>query len=238
MQIIPVLDLWQNQVVHARAGQRAEYKPIQSKLCDSSEPLEVLKALAAYYPISHCYIADLNALQQQTPQIEIINQLAQAFPQITFYLDSGLCKLADYENWSTAYATQRIYPILGSETLISFSDYQQIRAIAKNSLLSLDFFQGQFLGDMALLEHSESWTPRVILLNLHRVGTQSGIEFAQLQQFQQRAPECAWIVAGGARDLEDLQHLKQQGAAGILCATALHDLSFAPQSIAAYFEMS
>lgn len=90
MQIIPVLDLWQNQVVHARAGQRATYKPIQSKLCNSSEPVEVLKALTAYYPITHCYLADLNALQQQTAQTEIINNLAQHFPQITFYLDSGL----------------------------------------------------------------------------------------------------------------------------------------------------
>lgn len=236
MQIIPVLDLWQNQVVHARAGQRAAYKPIQSKLCDSSEPVEILKALTAHYPISQCYLADLNAIQQQTPQIEIIKHLAQSFPQISFYIDSGLSNIIDYETWKAAYTTYRIYPILGSETLKSFTDYQQIRAIAQNSILSLDFFQGQFLGDEALLEHSESWTPRVILLNLHRVGTQSGIELAQLQQFQQRAPQCDWIVAGGVRNLEDVQHLQQQGVAGILCATALHNLSLTPQSLAAYFE--
>ncbi|MDD2815794.1 MAG: HisA/HisF-related TIM barrel protein [Thiotrichaceae bacterium] len=235
MQIIPVLDLWQNQVVHARAGQRATYKPIQSKLCASSEAVEILKALVKNYPISYCYIADLNALQQQTPQIEIINNLARHFPHISFYVDSGLRTLADYEIWAAAYATQRIYPILGSETLVSFADYQQIRATAENSLLSLDFFQGQFLGDTALLENSESWTTTVILLNLHRVGTQSGIELAQLQQLQQRAPECAWIAAGGVRELKDLYSLQQQGAAGVLCATALHDLSLTPQNTACFF---
>jgi len=235
MQIIPVLDLWQNQVVHARAGQRTEYKPIQSKLCDSSEAVEILKALAANYPISHCYIADLNALQQQTPQIEIINDLARHFPQLTFYVDSGLRTLADYEIWAAAYATQRIYPVLGSETLASFVDYQQIRAKAENSILSLDFFQGQFLGDKALLENSESWTKTVILLNLHRVGTQNGVELAQLQQFQQRAPHCVWIAAGGVRELKDLYNLQQQGAAGVLCATALHDLSLTPQNMACFF---
>lgn len=235
MQIIPVLDLWQNQVVHARAGQRAAYQPIQSKLCNSSEPVEILKALAAHYSFSQCYIADLNALQQQTPQIEIIQHLARNFPQIIFYIDSGLRNLKDYKNWKQAYAKQQIYPILGSETLASFADYQQIRTDAENSLLSLDFFQGKFLGDTELLTHAETWTARVILLNLNRVGTQSGIELAQLQQFQQRAPHCAWIVGGGVRDLEDLHQLQQQGAAGVLCATALHDLSLTPAGLSAYF---
>jgi phosphoribosylformimino-5-aminoimidazole carboxamide ribotide isomerase len=235
MQIIPVLDLWQNKVVHARAGQRAEYKPIQSKLCDSSEAVEVLKALAENYPISHCYLADLNALQQQTPQIEIINNLVRHFPHISFYLDSGLRTLADYETWAAAYATQRIYPVLGSETLTSFAEYQQIHAKAENSILSLDFFQDKFLGDVALLEHSETWTNTVIHLNLHRVGTQSGIELAQLQQLQQRAPQCAWIAAGGVRALDDLHRLQQQGALGVLCATALHDLSLTPQNMACFF---
>lgn len=237
MQIIPVLDLWQNQVVHARAGQRATYKPIQSKLCDSSEPVEILKALAAHYPITHCYLADLNALQQQNPQIEIITNLARHFPQITFYLDSGLGRLADYESWAAAYATSHIYPVLGSETLASFADYQQIRATAKNSLLSLDFFQDKFLGDAALLENSESWTNTVIHLNLHRVGTQSGIEFAQLQQLQQCAPQCAWIAAGGVRAFNDLQALQQQGVSGVLVATALHDLSLTPQRVACFFDV-
>ena len=232
MQIIPVLDLWQNQVVHARAGQRATYKPIQSKLCNSSEPVEVLKALTVHYPITHCYLADLNALQQQTAQTEIINNLAQHFPQITFYLDSGLRTLRDYKCWAAAYATLRIYPVLGSESLTSFADYQQIRAQAENSLLSLDFFQGKFLGDVNLLESPETWTNTVIHLNLHRVGTQTGVELIQLRQLQQRAPHCAWIAAGGVRALDDLQELQQQGVAGVLCATALHDLSLAMQNIA------
>jgi phosphoribosylformimino-5-aminoimidazole carboxamide ribotide isomerase len=66
------------------------------------------------------------------------------------------------------------------------------------------------------------------------VGTQRGIELAQLQQLQQRAPHCAWIAAGGVRAFSDIQALQQQGVTGVLCATALHDLSLTPQSIA-YF---
>lgn len=236
MQIIPVLDIWQNQVVHARAGQRATYKPIHSKLCYSSEPVEVLTALATFFPMTHCYLADLNALQQQSPQTAVIHDLTRHFPHITFYLDSGLRTLSDYKIWATTYATPQIYPVLGSETLASFADYQQIRAKAENGLLSLDFFQGRFLGDAALLANPETWTKTVIHLNLNRVGTQSGIELAQLQQLQQRAPHCAWIAAGGVRAFSDLQALQQQGVSGVLVATALHDLSLTPQSVARFFE--
>ncbi len=237
MQIIPVLDLWQNQVVHARAGQRATYKPIQSKLCRSSEPVEVLTALATYFPMTHCYLADLNALQQQSPQSEVIHDLIRHFPHITFYLDSGLRTLRDYEMWATTYATSHIYPVLGSETLASFTDYQQIRAKAENSLLSLDFFQDKFLGDVTLLENPKSWTNTVIHLNLNRVGTQSGIELAQLQLLQQRAPQCAWIAAGGVRAFNDLQALQQQSISGVLVATALHDLSLTPKNVACFFDV-
>jgi uncharacterized protein related to proFAR isomerase len=34
------------------------------------------------------------------------------------------------------------------------------------------------------------------------------------------------------RALDDLQKLQQQGVAGVLCATALHDLSLTMQNIA------
>jgi len=45
MFIIPVIDLLNGKVVHAKYGNRAQYQPLQSPLVDSCEPL----AVAAHY---------------------------------------------------------------------------------------------------------------------------------------------------------------------------------------------
>jgi len=64
MIIIPVLDLMNGEVVHAKHGNRHEYLPIKSVLTYSSEPLAVVQALLALYPFKQLYIADINAIQK------------------------------------------------------------------------------------------------------------------------------------------------------------------------------
>ena len=43
-RVIPVIDILNGAVVHAVRGKRSEYKPIESVICKSAEPLEVAKA--------------------------------------------------------------------------------------------------------------------------------------------------------------------------------------------------
>ena len=43
MNLIPVIDLMQGQVVRAVRGNRHAYQPIVSKLCASSDPLTVMR---------------------------------------------------------------------------------------------------------------------------------------------------------------------------------------------------
>src|SRR5262249_42767856 len=45
LQIIPVIDLRQGDVVHARLGERARYRPLQSILCEGSAPAAVVEGL-------------------------------------------------------------------------------------------------------------------------------------------------------------------------------------------------
>jgi phosphoribosylformimino-5-aminoimidazole carboxamide ribotide isomerase len=45
MKLIPVMDLMSGQVVHARRGERDQYRPIQSILCPSAAPEAILQAL-------------------------------------------------------------------------------------------------------------------------------------------------------------------------------------------------
>ena len=72
MEIIPVIDLMHGQVVHARMGQRQHYQPIQSLLCSSSAPIDVVSALLELYPFERMYIADLDAITGQGDHLATI----------------------------------------------------------------------------------------------------------------------------------------------------------------------
>ena len=48
--VVPVIDLMGGQVVHARRGDRSNYRPLESALARSSDPLEVVRALLAAAP--------------------------------------------------------------------------------------------------------------------------------------------------------------------------------------------
>ncbi|HLJ63952.1 MAG TPA: HisA/HisF-related TIM barrel protein, partial [Stellaceae bacterium] len=127
-QIIPVLDLKAGHVVHARAGDRANYHPIRSPLVAGSAPLEVLRALLALAPISTLYIADLDAIAKTGDHRATLAELARQHPKLTFWYDGGGLPL------------EEAVPVLGSESLSQRAELQA--AMAKwgpeNFILSLD----------------------------------------------------------------------------------------------------
>ena len=58
MRVVPVIDLMAGRVVHARRGDRSNYRPLESKLTRSSEPVAVVAALLALAPFDTLYVAD------------------------------------------------------------------------------------------------------------------------------------------------------------------------------------
>ena len=52
MEVIPVLDLKGGVVVHARMGQRDQYRPIETPLAPTSKPADVARGLLAIYPFT------------------------------------------------------------------------------------------------------------------------------------------------------------------------------------------
>ena len=63
MQIMPVIDIRNGIAVRAVAGERSQYRPLESRLTVSTEPAEVLKALQREFGFTHCYVADLDAIE-------------------------------------------------------------------------------------------------------------------------------------------------------------------------------
>ena len=75
MKIIPVIDILSGQAVSAYRGERDSYQPLQSMLCQGSEPAAVLRGFLDFYPFTAVYLADLDALLGRGDNNSVINRL-------------------------------------------------------------------------------------------------------------------------------------------------------------------
>lgn len=217
MTIIPVIDLAAGQVVHARAGLRAEYKPLQASTAVSSDPEAVIATLATLYRFDTVYVADLDAIEGYADQRQQLRQLLDRFPEYGFWLDAGAMTF----DIAAVAATQRLRPVIGSET----HDCEQVTAalaMHPRCLLSLDFRHGAFLGDPLLLEQPDNWPDDIIIMTLDQVGSNAGPDTKRIRSIRQMAPEHCYFAAGGVRNDTDLDQLERIGVAGALVASALH----------------
>jgi len=223
------MDLLNGHVVHAKHGDRANYQPLQSRLINGSNPLAVATALLKHYPCQHLYIADLNAIQKLPGHhLEVIQQIAQQHPDVSLWVDVGIADRHALELW----AGHHFNLILGSENFDSLDNFLEISAkLNKQFILSLDFMPHGYLGPSALIQNSQYWPEKVILMTLAKVGSQNGTDLNLISEFAQYAQQFKLFAAGGVRDLNDLKLLKDIGIEGALVASALHNGQIKPSEI-------
>jgi phosphoribosylformimino-5-aminoimidazole carboxamide ribotide isomerase len=247
MQIIPVIDLAQGQVVRAVRGDRASYAPVESPLCASSDPCTVARHLLAACDSALLYVADIDALTGRLPQAHLITKLLETLPGMQLWLDAGFSSLAQAQaciaTWcrtaghpDAAFA-RRITPVLGTESLLPESLAQDAE-VRSDWVLSLDQRQGMRLGAHEWFEHPQCWPAHVIVMNLDHVGAANGPDLDALRDvmtFNSRLQAPRRIMgAGGIRNLRDCEHAAHAGAQGWLIASALHDLRIAPKTPAVH----
>lgn len=219
-EIIPVIDLMGGLVVHARAGQRNAYRPLErSLLTDSAEPRAVIEGLLRLHPFKSLYIADLDAIRKQGDHKLLIRELGTAFPELTFWIDAGFAGACTCRRFLSAGLGDLV---LGSESQGDLELYGELRHDPR-LILSLDWQGDRPQGPAALFEDARLWPRRVIAMTLARVGTGSGPDLERLAGLRAMAPEAALYAAGGVRGPGDLHDLAALGCAGVLVATALHD---------------
>ena len=219
MQVIPVIDLKNGQVVHARRGERDAYQPIRSALCEGSEPHDVVAGLLRVHPFETLYIADLDAIQGRNDNLAAIRSLHQAFPDLRLWVDNGLADADAGRAW-LALALGDL--VLGSEVQQDRSTLVGLADAAAQIILSLDHKDDRFLGPAELRTTPALWPPRVIAMTLSRVGSAAGPDLELLDALKRAAPGRKIFAAGGVRGGEDLVQLAQRGVSGALVATALH----------------
>ena len=222
LAIIPVIDLRDGQVVHARFGQRSLYRPLQSILCDGSAPTSVIEGFLKFYPFATVYAADLDAIEGTGSNEATLQALRRKFPTLKLWVDAGFRNASQCRDWLAGGIGDLV---LGSEGQLDPATLSLLMASASTQvdriILSLDFAGDRFLGPSELLNPA-LWPARVIVMTLGRVGSNEGPDLARLTEIVRGDHGRHLFAAGGVRNAEDLRTLAKLGVAGALIASALH----------------
>ncbi len=232
--VIPVLDLKNEVAVHAVAGRRAHYQPIQSILHPSSDPIELARAVRDTLGLSVLYLADLDAIAGQAPNLEIYRRIVAL--GIHIWIDAGL------RDVRSAAALCELDPstctvVAGLETLRSPEALREILSDLgpRRVIFSLDLYEGRAVmapgaqwpsDDPEVLAYQaiEWGVAHVLLLDIARVGTGRGVGIeGLLKSLHAARPDIRIIVGGGISGIEDVVDLRNAGASGVLMGSAFHD---------------
>jgi len=226
MKIIPVIDLKNGVVVHARQGNREHYEPINTDLCKSSDIFQVIETFLGVYAFDSFYIADLNAITHQGNHDLLIADVLARYPQTTFWIDKG------YQKYDKGIPTaNNALPVLGSESYRN-DTIAEIKAYNNNFILSLDYSKTNALGPEDLFSDPGFWPKNIIIMTLDRVGSNQGPDLKKLTGFCKQYPDKNFIAAGGIRNKQDCVLLSKADIHQALVASALHSRSIKPEDIA------
>jgi phosphoribosylformimino-5-aminoimidazole carboxamide ribotide isomerase len=228
MEVIPVLDLKDGAVVHARMGRRSQYRPIETPLSSTSDPIDVARGLLSIYPFKTLYIADLDAIERIGDNHVALLQLKTEFPDVTLWVDNGVADWAGAGHWLASGFGNLV---LGSEAQ---KDAILVRNLSRDDriILSLDYRGDAFVGPETLLSDAHAWPNRIIAMTLARVGSAMGPDWERLSAIKRCCAQRLVYAAGGVRDADDLAALARVGIAGALVASCLHNGKHAGAQIA------
>ncbi len=232
MQILPVLDLKQGQVVRGIGGRRQEYRAVVSRLTPSAEPLAVARAFGEHFGCDALYLADLDAIAGGPPAVAVYGALLhQGF---RLWVDAGLGENGRNPHALAAVGVQHI--LAGLESL---SGPEELRELLEHFsparlVFSLDLKDGRPLGSPQAWSSAEAWdiaheavrlgVARILVLDLARVGGNQGTATDDLCcRLRSAFPHLEIATGGGIRGLDDLRRLRRQGVDYVLIASALHD---------------
>jgi phosphoribosylformimino-5-aminoimidazole carboxamide ribotide isomerase len=239
MRIIPVIDILNSVVVRGVAGQRAQYRPIESRITVSVEPLAVANAFRDTFGLSTLYVADLDAILNAEPNFEIYQTLQS--DGFELLIDSGLRNafdaeallmagaskvIAGLETWPSLATLEMMLQKLGPERVIFSLDLKAGQPIRK-----LDDVMSDDAADIGCAA-IESGIRELIVLDLAAVGVSSGPTTLDIcQSLRDFAPKLKLMTGGGIRSSNDLSTLRSAGINGVLVASALHDGSVGPDDL-------
>lgn len=239
-RVIPALDLKDGIVVQGMKGEREKYQPIKSVLTNSAEISAVLTAFCKQLELKEFYVADLDAIMSSGQK----NQLAlipfkdkSEFQSLSYMIDAGISNAASAVKVFAAGADKAV---IGTETLVSLEALRElIKAWGSDKLIiSIDMKDTKVLSPFqeiawltpyqAIPKMREIGIQHFILLELAKVGTGSGLDKEVILKCLEACQDNGYststlILGGGVSGYEDLKWLADNGIAGAIVASALHN---------------
>ncbi|NPA23027.1 MAG: hypothetical protein GXO23_01835 [Crenarchaeota archaeon] len=221
---MPVLDLKNLLVVRAVSGRREEYEPLVDSRVIPCPVIE--RALYSIYSLGYreIYIADIDLIEERASYdlLKILNNMLSIFDRV--YIDVGRRGI---EYYSTA-TERNIIPVIGTEYVRS----DEIEVLSGKTI-SLDMY-GRLVKlrdreidyeDFLYIMYRFSIAPeRVLIIDLERVGTFSGIDLKKVHTISRRLREMGIrevLYGGGIRDMSDIESLSEM-VDSVIVGSALH----------------
>lgn len=226
MRIVPVMDLLDGKIVHAQAGEREKYEPIESSIAESADPFSVASAFQDF-GFSELYIADLNAISSNGNNLRVVDNLTSEF-SMEVMIDGGFRTAEETKPYLKRGASKIV---LATESLKNLKEAKKACKYDQPVVASIDMQDGEIIAknpqmrfhfSKAVQEFSETGISEILILNLDRVGTGKGPAVKIIEEALEWT-DLPLLVGGGIRNVKDVHRLKEVGASGVLIATALHD---------------
>ena len=211
MDIIPVIDILNNQVVKAIKGDRDSYESISYKLYNSTDPRDIIaQIIKRYYP-KILYIADLDAIMYNKINSKLYDSILSSYPKINFWIDSGLKERKlkkKYKNYCPVFCSEKS------------KGYEFISNKFNNCACSFDFME-KYIGKKAIYRHQRATPSKIILMDLLQVGSKNNINYKLARRFIGKN-NSTYYIAGGLKSIFDIKRAKYFGASGVLVSTLIH----------------
>lgn len=230
-----VIDLRGGRAVHAVAGRRAEYRPLQIAACPDADPLQ----LALHYRrvgVDGLYVADLDRiLDGDDASQRSVDRLADA--ELPLWLDVGIRAAEEFA--ALVPDRREALGIVATETLRSLEDLRQVvRSVSDPQRLAVSLdLRGERV--IARCEELAGRDPLevarrvaavgvecLVVLDVARVGTAGGPSTTALcRRLRQELPDLTIVSGGGIRGAADARELVEAGCDHVLAGTWLHGLT-------------
>lgn len=241
MIILPVLDVRQGRVVHAVGGDRRRYPALSRRFPFPDDPAELAGHLRERWGERPVYLADLDALAGDPPDLGLLGVLAEDGHRVR--VDAAVRRPDRARALLRAGARQ---VVVGLETLAGWEDLERVaeEAGSARTVFSLDID--------ASGPHAPAWRPddsapstaeaaaeeaaargagTVQLLDLERVGSERGPALERLRSVRSAAPGVDLAVGGGIRGAADVRAAAGAGCDECLVATALYGGELPPETV-------
>ncbi len=220
MSVILAVDIVNGKAVKAYAGIRSNYKPLNIKDEDFSNPIKLIRSFKEKINLQKIYIADLDAIRKIGNNDVIIEKILRTFSELFFWIDAGF----DYPKNVYSYHKKKIEKklnnyelVLGTETIKNFN-FKCFEFI-KKCKISIDFNGKESIWIRKLGRQKHPMD--IILMFVRKVGGR-GVDMKFIRNLNKKLSCHRLSLAGGVKTDKEIQQLLKLGFCNVISSTLLH----------------